>query len=113
MVETQILAVFLAAHGRPTLANHTPQTADLAATPEGASQAIPTAPGQAPQTGLAARVREAMQAHGRKGTTASALAKALGVSNDKTWRNLERLVKQGKARKEGTTYIFIAEKEHE
>jgi diketogulonate reductase-like aldo/keto reductase len=34
------------------------------------------------------------------------------VSNDKAWRNLERLVKQGKARKAGTTSIFLAEQEH-
>jgi hypothetical protein len=112
VVETQILAVFLAAHGRPAPASHGSQAVDPGAIPEEVRQAPPTTPGQAPQTGLAARVRAALPTYGLQGTTAGALAKVLGVSNDKTWRNLERLVKQGKARKAGTTYIFLAEKEH-
>jgi hypothetical protein len=112
VVETQILAVFLAAHGRPAPASHVSQAVDPGAMPEEVRQAPPTTPGQAPQTGLAARVRAALPTYGPQGTTAGALAKVLGVSNDKTWRNLERLVKQEKARKAGTTYIFLAEQAH-
>jgi hypothetical protein len=103
VVETQILAVFLAAQGRPTPASHVPQAVDPGVIPAEVRQTIPTAPRQAPQTGLAARVRATLPTYGLQGTTAGALAKVLGVSHDKTWRNLERLVKQGKARKEGVS----------
>jgi hypothetical protein len=103
VVETQILAVFLAAHGRPALASHAVQAVDPGAIPEEAS--TPPATAQAPQRGLAARVRAGLQAHGTQGIRSSALAQELGAPNDKVWRNLERLVKQGRATKKGTTYI--------
>jgi hypothetical protein len=106
VVETQILAVFLAAHGRPAPASHVSQAVDPGAMPAVVSQATQNAPGQAPQTGLAARVRTGLQAHGTQGIRSSALAKELGAPNDKVWRNLGRLVKQGRARKKGTTYVL-------
>jgi hypothetical protein len=106
VVETQVIAVFLAAHDRPALASHISQAVDPDATPEEVPQTIPTAPRQAPQAGLAARVRAGLQAHGTQGIQSSALAKELGAPNDKVWRNLERLVKQGRARKKGTTYVL-------
>jgi hypothetical protein len=105
VVETQIVAVFLAAYGRPAPASHGSQVVAPDTIPEEVRQAIPTTPGQAPQTGLAARVRAGLQAHGTQGIRSSALAKELGAPNDKVWRNLERLVKQGRATKKGSTYI--------
>jgi hypothetical protein len=103
VVETQIVTVFLAAHGRPAPASHVSQAVDPGAMPEEAP--APPATAQAPQIGLAARVRAGLQAHGTQGSRSSALAKELGAPNDKVWRNLERLVKQGRATKKGATYI--------
>jgi hypothetical protein len=67
----------------------------------------PTAPatGRPPGYGvLAAKVREALAAS--PGSTCAALAKAVGAKPKHVDKALKRLVSQGKARKEGRTYVL-------
>jgi hypothetical protein len=78
------------------------------ALPPPAPVEAPAAPttGRPPGYGaLPAKVREAMQAHRKKGITASELATKLGEPRKQVWATLERLVKQGRATKKGATYI--------
>jgi hypothetical protein len=71
----------------------------------------PAAPttGRPPGYGaLPAKVREAMQAHRKRGITAGALATKLDAPRKQVWATLERFVTQGKAQKNGTAYHWVA-----
>jgi hypothetical protein len=68
-----------------------------------------SASGRKPGYGaLTAKVRVALQAHGQDGSTNGALAKQVDTPRNAVWQILERLVKQGKAQKNGTTYRWVA-----
>ena len=65
----------------------------------------PTPPGRTGTYGqIPAKVLAALQAHGTDGATAHTLATAVAVPYGQVWTSLDRLVKQGKAVKEGTLY---------
>ncbi len=70
--------------------------------------AVPTT-GRKPGYGdLPAKVRAVMQVYQQDGITAGALAKHVDAPRKQVWSTLERLVKQGKAEKHGTTYRWVA-----
>jgi hypothetical protein len=60
---------------------------------------------QVPQAGLTARVWAQLQAYGTNGATGATVAKALDAPYQKVWKALTRFVTQGKATKQGTTYM--------
>jgi hypothetical protein len=65
-------------------------------------------PSKAPQAGLTARVWAQLQTYGTKGATGAIVAKALEAPYQKVCKALTRFVTQGKATKQGTTYIYCS-----